>query len=373
VTAGAATCVRDTVPLLRLEAEERRRIFYLKTDCRLSDDRLRSLKAEAEAELGSRVACIEALSAEIGLSGRVEPLAAGTYHVVHKVTPANGQPVVFRSTLVGVFEEDRTLLVEGYARASLARVGDGGLVPNVLLVRFRRDGAPFDFAVMEFIRYPTLRDLGDELLDLEPTYLVETGRVLRRVHRTIGRGAGLLELAEAEAACSPRGVHDLWADYLWLNLEAHVAACARAGFLDRRASARILDLFRKMRPAVEGRPMRLLHGDPGIHNLCVDVETKRIAAILDWEDALVGDPLFDVAMVSSFQPSRRMSAFMAGYGLEQPSREEQRLIALYFLRIALSKTVHRLRFGVVDRPDRTPGHHRIYRGVDDLERLIGAS
>ena len=66
-----------------------------------------------------------------------------------------------------------------------------------------------------------------------------------------------------------------------------------------------------------------------------------MTALLDWEDALVGDPLFDVAMVSTFHPPRRLAAFMAGYGLTAPSRDEQRLIAAYFLRVALSKTVHR--------------------------------
>ena len=116
--------------------------------------------------------------------------------------------------------------------------------------------------------------------------------------------------------------------------------------------------------------MRLLHGDPGTHNICVDPQRRRVTLLLDWEDALVGDPLFDVAMVSSFQPARRMASFLSGYGLETPSREEQVLIALYFLRIALSKTVHRVRFAIVDKPGRTPGHHRIYRGVEELERLL---
>ena len=75
-------------------------------------------------------------------------------------------------------------------------------------------------------------------------------------------------------------------------------------------------------------------------------------------------------MVSSFHPERRLPPFLEGYGLGQPSPEERRLIALYFLRIALFKTVHRLRFGVRDLSGRTPGHHRIYRGVSELQQLM---
>jgi aminoglycoside phosphotransferase (APT) family kinase protein len=155
-----------------------------------------------------------------------------------------------------------------------------------------------------------------------------------------------------------------------LNLERHLDACQRAGYIDATLAARIVRQFDLAQPLLQNRPMRLLHGDPGTHNVVVDLKTKRVTALIDWEDTLVGDPLFEIAMVSSFQPVRRMAAFMTGYGLERPSIEDNRLIALYFLRIALCKTVHRLRFDISDRPGRIPGHHRIYRGVDELERLL---
>jgi aminoglycoside phosphotransferase (APT) family kinase protein len=116
--------------------------------------------------------------------------------------------------------------------------------------------------------------------------------------------------------------------------------------------------------------MNLLHGDPGTHNICVSVTSESVVSLLDWEDALIGDPLFDLAAAASFQPARRLPQLLFGYGLDQPGVHEQRLFALYSLRIALSKSVHRLRFGIVDEPNRTPGHHRILRGVEELTRLF---
>lgn len=40
---------------------------------------------------------------------------------------------------------------------------------------------------------------------------------------------------------------------------------------------------------------KLVHGDFGSNNVLVDKEAYTITALLDWEEALYGDPLFDVA------------------------------------------------------------------------------
>jgi aminoglycoside phosphotransferase (APT) family kinase protein len=205
------------------------------------------------------------------------------------------------------------------------------------------------------------------MLDREPACLAGAGRALSCVHTIKGEGAGLLD---TEMASTPRGIHRRWEDYVHLLLDEHLDRCIEAGFVDNPLAEEIRELFQAMRPALANRPMRLLHGDLGIHNIVVDPASKDVTALLDWEDALVGDPLFDIAMVSSFHPERRLPAFLQGYGLAQPNPDERRLVALYFLRIALSKTVHRLRFGVRDLAGRTPGHHRIYRGVSELRQLM---
>src|SRR5262249_39402506 len=163
----------------------------------------------------------------------------------------------------------------------------------------------------------------------------------------------------------PTGSHINWRDYIFSRLEHHVAICRHAELLDESQSNRILAVFDSMAASLTRRPLRLLHGDPGAHNICVGPNPPSVPGFLGCEDALVGDPLFEVGMVSSFQPPRRMPDFLAGYGLPEPNHDQSRLIALYFLRIALSKTVHRLRFGIGDLPGRTPGHHRLYRGLDE--------
>jgi aminoglycoside phosphotransferase (APT) family kinase protein len=352
---------------LRLGRAERQRMFHLKSDLPVDDGVLRSLKEIAIRELQTRIPSIAELASRMHFEGDVYPLAAGSFHVVHCVQRGD-ERLAFRSTLPDLFFEDRTLMFDSWVRAWLGGGGCDLPVPETRSLGFMSGGEPFDFSVLAFADGAVLRDLGDPILDEEPGFLVSLGEALRLVHEVEGAGAGLLDGEERAAA--PRGVHGAWVDYVDLNLLPHVQSCVDAGYIEPVVADTILRLFETMRPALTSRPLRLLHGDPGTHNICVDPNTKRVTGLLDWEDALVGDPLYDVAMAISFQPERRHRRLLEGYGLHDPTIDDRRLIALYFLRIALFKTTHRLRFAVADKPGRMPGHYRIQAGLDQLSRLV---
>jgi aminoglycoside phosphotransferase (APT) family kinase protein len=355
------------VPPTSLSREDRRKIFYLKTDINVSDQRLRALKEDVEKQLQARLPEISVLTARLGIDGTVKPYATGTFHLIYRIVPRQARAMILRSPVFGLFESDRGLSCETKVRNWLKPADLEHLVPETIDLRFAADGAPFDYAILEQAPGRVLRDLGDQVLDEQPEYLGSIGRVLRAIHAVAATGAGLLDLENVSSEL-PTGLHSAWADYVFLNLDKHIESCCQFGLIDKKMARKIARLFETMAQAIANRPSCLLHGDPGTHNVCV--ENNAITRLLDWEDALVGDPLFDVAMVSTFQPPRRVQSFLEGYELANPSDDEQRLLALYFLRIALSKSVHRARFGIADLPNRTPGHHRIYRGVSDLEKLI---
>jgi hypothetical protein len=342
-------------------------VFYLKTDLPFADSELRVLRARALEELQTRTATVGEAVAAAGFPSLVTPLAAGTFHILHRLIGAATGPLVVRSPIRTVFDEDRGLLIEGWVADWLSGTKGAALVPPTVAVHFARHGAPFDFAVMAAARGVPLVDAA---IDETPSIPRSIGAALRAVHQIAGEGAGLIDLSSTERRAQPLGVHRDWLDFIALNLHRHIEACVRAGFVDAAMADLIGQMFRDLGPLLSERPSRLLHGDPGTHNISVD-GAGEVTALLDWEDALVGDPLFDVAMWSSFHPPRRLPSFLAGYDLDTPTREESCLLAAYFLRIALSKTVHRLRFGIADRPDRMPGHHRIYRGVEELRRCLG--
>lgn len=364
--------ITQSESLLSFRPTARRSMFYPKSDAPLADRACAAIRDWAPDVARRRTVEVAAAAMAHGFSGRAELLSVGTFHAVHRITRAGGAAVVVRHTLPGLIEQDRGLLLDEWAQGWLAAAGADTLAPRVHLVRFESDGAPFDFAIIEMAEGTSLRELGDALLDDDQDVVAAIGAALRQTHAVEGSGAGPINVMGKERPPRPDGVHEQFSDYIDVRLREHIAACVQAGYVDAGLADRIERLFARMRPALAGRPIRLLHGDPGIHNICWHPEAGRITALIDWEDALVGDPLFDIAMWSSFHPPRRMAPFLSGYGLSSPTREERQLIALYFLRIALSKTVHRLRFGIVDQSGRTPGHHRIYRGVEELEQHLAA-
>lgn len=343
-------------------------MFSLKADPPFPDDVLRALGARARATLAARIPEARRLLGALGIAGDVEPLAAGTYHVVHLVVRPDAIPLVMRSTIPDCAVEDRGLLIEGWVADWIAARGIRALVPPLRAVGFANERVPFDYAILDRAEGVVVRDIGDSVLDEMAPCLTAIGRALRAVHGVRGDGAGLLDLTGPLRR--PRGVHDSWPDYIGRRLADHVAICAGAGLIDRKMEGRIRAAFETMSQSLADRPMCLLHGDLGNHNVCIDPETGEVTGLLDWEDALVGDPLFDIAMWWTFHPARRHQAFLSGYGLASPSTQERRLLALYFLRIALSKTVHRLRFAVPDRTDRAPAHLRISQGVEMLEQIL---
>ena len=199
--------------------------------------------------------------------------------------------------------------------------------------------------------------------DDEPRTLAALGdvaRFLAALHRIRGDGYGPLS-----SRSGLHGVHASWPAYVLLNLDRHLDACVSIGAISTDEAARIANAFEAARPLLDAQAPALLHGDPGSHNFIVDA--SGIRAVIDWEDALLGDPLFDLAGLCTFHPERRHAAIGSAYGAELASRSEAwRRFWLYFLRISLAKTVHRHRFGYADRPGRAPAARRIQLALERL-------
>jgi aminoglycoside phosphotransferase (APT) family kinase protein len=363
----AAVNYHRTEARLAYDSDARRSMFSAKTDPPLADSDLRELRDRTQQVALTRTPQIAQLAAEAGYGGRAAVHAVGTYHVVHRIDSLDAPSIVVRSTIPDLTQQDRGLLLDRWAAHWLGGA-DSQLVPATLTVRFTTEGAPFDFALLAFAEGRALRDLGDAILDEKPALAGAIGRALRCVHGVEATGAGLIDLSDPMCA-HPSGVHARWSGYITLRLDQHVSACVTAGAIDRPLARKIDRHFCALLADLDARPIRLLHGDPGNHNICLDTATERVTSLLDWEDAIAGDPLFELAMWSTFHPPHRLPTFLTGYGLPSPSLMERRLMALYFLRIALSKTVHRQRFGIVDLPGREPGHLRIHRAVVELDRL----
>jgi len=357
----------------------RRSMFYPKADLRISDERLQALRrADAAHETAAYCAGLEAaMSLILSAAGSpakvidVAPLVEqGTFHRIFRIRLDDDRRIIARIALPNLADEcdaadaDRSLLIDAWAHDRLRRAGLAGL--EVFTVDVSRRTVPFAFELLAEAPGRSLRDFDHDDALMQPL-LVDLGRRLAQMHALRGVGAGLMSV-EGDASQSPptvRGAHDTWPEYILTQLEAHLAACRELGAIDGAESRSIEALFTSAEIAGPATTLVLLHGDLGNHNIFTD--GRQITQLIDWEDCLFGDPVFDLAFWATFHPERRHEWLLSGYREFVPLDDaDRRRFHLYFLRIALAKTVLRSRLGITDVPGRSPASQRIQNALAAL-------
>lgn len=326
---------------------DRATCFYTKTDVELDDETLRALAGASDGELGlTRDIIVEAARAGGCDGDRIERAETqGTFHRLYRVHH-QGRPAILK---IGLFAFCAPAMA-GAARAINAAHAAAIPVPALLGGDLTLCLFSFPFQIQEQAPGEMLAgfDVNEQRVR---EALSATAKIIAQLHEVRGEGFGLLA-----AECALAGLDQDWASYVWRRGEAHLARCHDAGLVSSdEAKQALLALERVGRWSVVPR---LLHGDLGSRNIFV--EEGRLAALIDWEDALVGEPLFDLAFFASFHPERRHDAIIDAYAIDRPLTDYDMLrFWTYFLRIALSKTVQRLRFGIEDSPGRVPASRRI--------------
>lgn len=345
-------------------AEVRRRTFYPKTDLEIPPAALAAARSRLETEMPKLVRQCQTLFP--GPVLHVEPLAgAGTFHLLFRIEFASAEPVYLRAGFVFRNRPNFEFLLEEQLHAKLRARGIP--VPEVLRTDFSRREFPLDYQIIAEARgrpLNTLERAEDQFLPDE--VLADVGRSMAQWHRIEASGAGLLDPAALSE--SIEGVLPDWEEYLMLHLDEHVRTCMEAGAVSPAEGSEIIALFERHSARLSDSPRRLLHGDPGHHN--VFVHEHRVSAVIDWEDALAGDPIFDVAYWGTFVRDYLREPFLRGYREVEPLPKDFELrYWLYYLRVALSKTVHRFLFGYPDRPGRPPASRRIQKALSQLAGL----
>ena len=148
--------------------------------------------------------------------------------------------------------------------------------------------------------------------------LAVAGKQLRRLHSMtdldgLGAGYGFLNQGADQTT---------WAAVLLEPIETldNLAGPEGSGTLGSTDTVISADLVRRLRAVVPdaiGRlpqtPRALLHGD--LHLRHIYASGGSLTGFIDWGDALVGDPLFDLGRFSR-AGSRATEALLRGYGLD---------------------------------------------------------
>lgn len=336
--------------------ERRRRIFYPKTDIDFDLEALRRRKQQlAETDL-DKIA--SALDEDVGA---IEFLPnAGTFHALFRVETPNHRYILKLSAenpAFGFAIENWAMRRLREAELSSLEIPAYNVLPQLL---------PCPFLFIEEARGQTLTNFENPETQAVPEPLLfEFGRTLSKVHRIAGAGGGLLDCG---AKAWPAGLHSSWREYIFLRLDEHLQLCLDIGAITEAEQRDARQHFTSSELILNTAPIRLLHGDPGHHNVFSDGQS--ITAIIDWEDALCGDPVFDIAYWGTFVRDEMRAQFLEGYeSVENLPADFEYRYWLYYLRVALSKTVHRQRFGAKDRPGRPPASRRIQKALSKLAEL----
>ncbi len=197
------------------------------------------------------------------------------------------------------------------------------------------------------------------------------GTVVAAIHSLHLEGYGRL-MPDPMSGKNVRGCMKSWQSFLLTQLDNHIAYCRAKKFLTRSDAENVSKILKQGIGGLSMQSSQLLHGDLAHHNLFSD--NKRITGIIDWEDALAGDPVYDIAYwgTGSFGNEAWLESFLEGYMSVRPLPRDFLLrYWVYYLRIALAKTVARHRFGLDDPPSR--GIHfsdRILHGLTQIHSVF---
>lgn len=225
---------------------------------------------------------------------------------------------IFRFALPAYKGYEKNLYAQQWAASEA--ILEKFITPRIIATDTTHKLINFDFQVIEYIEGQTLYELRyDEKLVCN--ILEEVKNELKKIHNLAGDKYGLLE-----------NEYNTWREYLDSNFSNHIDYLDKHKLLEPSTLFQIA--FVHEENDIKCKPV-LLHGDLSYNNIIV--KNGKLAAIIDWEDAVFGDPAFEFAGLATFHPERRHKIFV----------EENPNFWYYYLRIALSKMVHRHKFGYI--------------------------
>lgn len=198
----------------------------------------------------------------------------------------------------------------------------------------------FDGNTFQIMRRARGQPLSALSLEEKRPVWAELAVMLRRLHEIRGKGAGLV------VGHPLIGAYSRWETYITHLAGEHVLYCLAHQLIDAEEASAILGEVADWTPPETADS--LLHNDLNDQN--VFALDGRLSDIIDWEDALIGDPIFDLASWATFTAHHdEVKAFVDAYygDTARPEDGDWRL-SFYCMRISLSRLVQLHRYGYTD-------------------------
>lgn len=209
---------------------------------------------------------------------------------------------------------------------------------------------PFAWQAMERIASPDLNHWYRQgVLDV-PDTAFQIGRAVATWQSITPPGFGpfdLLSFRETDKLC---GVHSDYAHYFHLRLTQHLDYLVAEQFLTTEQRCEIMAVINARTDLLALQRGCLVHKDLALWNILGS--KSKIAAFIDFDDAVCGDPMDDLSLLACFHDAEFLEHALAGYREERPLPNNYlQRFWLHLLRNLIVKAVIRVGSGYFDRED----------------------
>lgn len=208
--------------------------------------------------------------------------------------------------------------------------------PPIVYIDTTKRECPYFYQVTEWAKGIRLREADENLVNLA---LNKLGKELYNLHSIpLDEKYGRVNL----------DLYGDWNDFWTAELDHHIDYLFNNNVIsqnDKDDISKLLEIIEST--GFEINKPSILHGDLSYDNILVNKDGN--ISVIDWEDAVLGDPVFELAGLATFHPIERHHYFIDSYYdfVGKPGDFSYRFW-IYYLRIAIAKAVHRHRFGYID-------------------------
>ncbi len=254
---------------------------------------------------------------------------------------ANGQPLFVR--LENGPEHDDYILVESEVMRRVRALG--GLVPQVFAADASRRHVSGAWQVLDRVGAPDLNHWFKQGALDESHLAFEIGAAVARWQAIQPDGFGPFDPAQLDEL---RGFHVRYEDYFRTRLDQHLGFLVERGFFTPEQRSEIEQTIDRHRTLLQLDRGCLVHKDLALWNILGTRD--RIAAFIDFDDTISGDPMDDLSLLACFHDARFMARAFEGYRSVRALPEEYlQRFWLHLLRNMLVKSVIRIGAGYFER------------------------
>lgn len=246
-------------------------------------------------------------------TAELQLIRRGRLNAIVKVDDPSGKSCILKIEMVRDPQRPGKLQLERWA---MELAGNAGVpVPECLVSGHLSSG--HGFLVLEYVPGKPLSKACLHHCD-KRRVLERAGAEIAKLRAVALDGFGYLDQDR-------KGTFSTWPDFLLAMSEKASFTLVREGFMHNRDWAAVQRLLLDLRGEIAIETGVLVHRDFKPGNILVN--QRSLAAIVDWENCIVGDPLYDVATIMlRYGNGTITESFLRGYRFDDEASDRRSLL-----------------------------------------------